>query len=411
MIDENIIERVAKNVGCEKQALLAKHEAVLAANEANFKAMGLEQNDIEMKALRMAAAELRVVASRLARSGCENIEGMFISVPRTKDISARQYANMKNTLRSLDEEARTAMVAQGACALFLNDDVNGGYRYIHNSSLENRRAFEIVSDEKHMTDLPQAAMDLEDGTGHFVLIADKSTPNWPSGSPNYRYGRYKPQSEPMRDCLFLGRTASNQSLRVLTIRFSGDDAKAQHPTFVPGRIPAKVGNNGVNAYAKTGVSVFTADPSLVGIFPAPPMDGNGGGLLADLTDVAMLTGMGEIETWLGALSDKEKWDALCAVPLEVAHIDPREGGGYIITLADLDITSPIPPLDLWVSREEDSKVDFAVGSIVLAVGGAWIDKNTDLPRLGVNGWWVMESVEATSVEEAVLEEGAEEGGW
>lgn len=411
MIDENIIERVAKNVGCDKQALLAKHEAVLAANEANFKAMGLEQNDIEMKALRMAAAELRVVAQRLARSGCENIEGMFISVPRTKDISARQYENMKNTLRGLDEEARTAMVAQGVCALFLNDDVNGGFRYIHNSSLENKRAFEIVSDEKHMTDLPKAAMDLEDGTGHFVLIADKSAPTWPSGGANFRYGRYKAQSEPMRDCLFLGRTAGNKNLRVLKIRFSGEDAKVQHPTFVPGRIPAKVGKNDVNAYSKTGVSVFTADPSVVEIFPAPPMDANGGGLLADLTDVAMLTGMGDLETWLGALSDKEKWDAQCAVPLEVAHIDPREGGGFIITLADLDITSPIPPMDLWVSREEDAKVDFAVGSIVLAVGGAWIDRNTDLPRLGVNGWWVMESVEATSVEEVVLEEGAEEGGW
>lgn len=411
MVEQNIIERVAKNVGCDTAQLVAKHEAVLAANEANFKAMGLEQNDIEMKALRMAAAELRVVAQRLARSGCENIEGMFISVPRTKDISARQYENMKNTLRGLDEEARTAMVAQGVCALFLNDDVNGGYRYIHNSSLENKRAFEIVSDEKHMTDLPKAAMDLEDGTGHFVLIADKSAPTWPSGGANFRYGRYKAQSEPMRDCLFLGRTAGNKNLRVLKIRFSGEDAKVQHPTFVPGRIPAKVGKNDVNAYAKTGVSVFTADPSVVEIFPAPPMDANGGGLLADLTDVAMLTGMGEIETWLGALDDKEKWDAQCAVPLEVAHIDPREGGGFIITLADLDITSPIPPLDLWVSREEDAKVDFAVGSIVLAVGGAWIDRNTDLPRLGVNGWWVMESVEATVVEEVVLEEGAEEGGW
>lgn len=411
MIDEKIIDRVAKNVGCEKAQLVAKYDTVLATNEANFKAMGLEQNDIEMKALRMAAAELRVVAQRLSRSGCENIEGMFISVPRTKDISARQYQNMKNTLRGLDEEARTAMVAQGVCALFLNDDVNGGYRYIHNSSLENKRAFEIVSDEKHMTDLPKAAMDLEDGTGHFVLIADKSAPSWPSGGANFRYGRYKAQSEPMRDCLFLGRTASNKNLRVLKIRFSGEDAEVQHPTFVLGRIPAKVGKNDINAYAKKGVSSFTADPSLVEIFPAPPMDSSGGGLLADLTDIAMLTGMGEIETWLGSLSDKEKWDAQCAVPLEVAHIDPREGGGFIITLADLDITSPIPPLDLWVSREEDAKVDFAVGSIVLAVGGAWIDKNTELPRLGVNGWWVMESVEATSVEEVVLEEGAEEGGW
>jgi len=411
MVDNTIMERVAKNVGCEVPQLQAKHEEVLAANEANFKAMGLEQNDIEMKALRMAAAELRVVAQRLARSGCENLEGMFISVPRTKDISARQYANMKNTLRGLDEEARTAMVAQGVCALFLNDDVNGGFRYIHNSSLENKRPFEVVSDEKHMTDLPKAAMDLEDGTGHFVLIADKSAPTWPSGGANFRYGRYKAQSEPMRDCVFLGRSKDNKNLRTIRIRFTGEDASIQHPTFIPGRIPAKLGRNGDTAYAKSGVSVFTADSEVVNIFPAPPLDSDGKGLLADLTDVALLTGMGDLETWLGSLSDKEKWDAQCAVPLEVAHIDPREGGGYVITLADLDITSPIPPMDLWVSREEDAKVDFSVGSIVLAVGGAWIDKTTELPRLGVNGWWVMESIEAVAVEEVVLEEGAEEGGW
>jgi len=208
-----------------------------------------------------------------------------------------------------------------------------------------------------------------------------------------------------------GSLKDNKNLRTIRIRFTGEDASIQHPTFIPGRIPAKLGRNGDTAYAKSGVSVFTADSEVVNIFPAPPLDSDGKGLLADLTDVALLTGMGDLETWLGSLSDKEKWDAQCAVPLEVAHIDPREGGGYVITLADLDITSPIPPMDLWVSREEDAKVDFSVGSIVLAVGGAWIDKTTELPRLGVNGWWVMESIEAVAVEEVVLEEGAEEGGW
>ena len=411
MVEQNIIERVAKNVGCPVESLLAKHESVMSANSANLKANGLSEADIEMKCLRMAAAELRVVSARLARSGCENIEGMFVSVPRTKDIAERQYANMKMQLRSLDEDARKALVSQGVCAVFTHDSINGGYTYTHNPSLESKQPFEIASAEKHVAELPKAAMDLEDGTGYFVLIADKGSPTWPSGSPNYRYGRYRAQSEPMRDCVFLGRSADNQTIRPIKVRFNGDDAKTIHPTFTTGRIPVKLGKNGDVGYTKSGVSMFSADDSLISIFEKPPFDDKGEGLLADM-NVASLTGLADIETWLGSLSDKEKWDALCAIPLEVAHIDPREKGGYIITLADLDITSPIAPIDLWVSKEEEAKVDFAVGSVVVAVGGGWLDKTTGMPRMSVSGWWTMDSVEGVAQEE--VEEGAEEGadlGW
>ena len=41
MVDEKIIERVAKNVGCPVETLLAKHETVLAANSANLSANGV----------------------------------------------------------------------------------------------------------------------------------------------------------------------------------------------------------------------------------------------------------------------------------------------------------------------------------------------------------------------------------
>lgn len=410
MVDTTILERVAKNVGCTVDVLMNKYETVLGANKANLEASGLEMSDIEMKCLRMSAAELRVITARLARSGCENIEGMFVSVPRTKDIAARQYENMKTQLRSLDEGARQALVAQGVCALFLIDDVNGGYRYVHNPSLESKQPFEVAQAEKHMTDLPKAAMDLEDGTGSFVLIADKSAPSWPSGSPNYRYGRYRAQSEPMRDCIFLGRSADNQTIRPIKVRFNGEDAKTIHPTFITGTLPVKLNkNNDTIAYTKSGVSVFSADDSLVSIFEAPPLDENGQGLLTDIA--SPLKGLAQIEDWLGELSDKEKWEALCVVPLEVAHIDPRDAGGYIITLADLDITSPIAPIDLWVSKEEESKVDFAVGSIVIAVGGGWIGKDDGMPRMSVSGWWVMDSVEGVHIadDEEVAEEDTDMG--
>ena len=410
MVEANIIERVAKNIGCTVEQLLVKHDTVMSANTANLEASGLSKEDIEMKCLRMAAAELRVQKARLAKSGCENIEGMFISVPRTKDIAARQYENMKKTLKGLDEEARTALVAQGAVQLFLNDDVNGGFRLVYNNTLENKLPFEIGSAERHTADLPKMAMDIGDGSGHFCLIADKSAPTWPNGGNNFRYGRFRLQSEPMRDCLFLGRSADDSTLRVIKVRFNGADAKAMHPTFVCGTLPVKMGKNGDVGYAKSGVSVFSADDAISGLFDSPPLDEEGKGFLND-THIAHLTGLGDMETWLGSLSDKEKWDALCSIPLEVAHIDPREKGGYIITLADLDITSPIAPIDLWVSKEEESKVDFSVGSIVCAVGGGWIGRDDGMPRMSVSGWWVMDMVEGVGEVEIDDDASADEGGW
>lgn len=390
MVDNTVMERVAKNVGCSVEALQAKHESVLTANRANLEASGLSAADLEMKTLRMAAAEMRAVTARLSRSGATMLKGMFVSVPRTKDIAKRQYANMARTLSSLPEEARMNMVAQGAIVLWEPDMVDGGYTYHHNPSLESKQPFQEDTAERRVQNLPKTAASLPDGT-HFALIADKSSPTWPSGGENFRYGRYRAQSEPMRDCLWLG-TEDGGSVRVVKVRFTGDDAKTQHPTFVLGTLPAKMGRNGDTAYAKKGVSVFTPDPSVLSLFEEPPVKSDGTGLLASHTNIAMLEGLGGIEEWLGGLSDSEKWDAQCAVPLEVAHIDPREGGGYIITLADLDIASPIAPIDLWVSREEESKVDFAVGSVVLALGGAWMGKDDGMPRMMVNGWWCMDSI-------------------
>ena len=49
----------------------------------------------------------------------------------------------------------------------------------------------------------------------------------------------------------------------------------------------------------------------------------------------------------------QKWDRLCAVHGEVVHIDPREKGGYIITVGDLDITSTAPSVDVYVPAEHE----------------------------------------------------------
>ena len=57
-------------------------------------------------------------------------------------------------------------------------------------------------------------------------------------------------------------------------------------------------------------------------------------------------------------------------------------------------------------------MDFSVGSIVVAVGGGWVDKNDGMPRMGVSGWWVMDAIEGVAQEEVVLDDPtAEESGW
>ena len=105
----------------------------------------------------------------------------------------------------------------------------------------------------------------------------------------------------------------------------------------------------------------------------------------------VLKGLEDIESFVGTLSDKEKWDALCAVVLEVAHIDPREKGGAIITLADLDLVSSAPPIDLYVNAEEDSKLDFGVGSLLVVVGQPYVGREGD-GRLATTGWWCVENL-------------------
>ena len=91
--------------------------------------------------------------------------------------------------------------------------------------------------------------------------------------------------------------------------------------------------------------------------------------------------------------------------MEVAHIDPREKGGYILTLSDLDITSISPPLDLYVNAEEDSKVTFGVGSVVVVVGSPYVGSEGD-GRLAVTGWYCVEEVGSPSLDDESEGEGA-----
>ena len=389
MVDGNMMERVAKNVGCSVAALESRHARVLEAHGLSMQAAGLSQDEVQTKTLRMAAAEMRSEKAKLSRSGCVMLEGMFLSSPRYKDWGKVFYNKYKDLLASLDGEGRKALVAQGLVSLYLIDDLEGGYKMLHNPSLTNKTAFAEGVAETHTETLPKQATRIDDGTGYFVCIENKTAPTYPSGSPNYSYGKARATQDLERTCLFIGRKVGDSGApTVIPMKFRGDLAKVNYPTFMPLTIPANLSKNGT-AYAKAGVSTYTLDESVKQIFSAPPHLPTGEGLIAD--NMKVLKALDEIESFVGTLSDKEKWDALCAVVLEVAHIDPREKGGAIITLSDLDLMSSAPPLDLYVNMEEDSKLDFGVGSLLVVVGQPYVGREGD-GRLATTGWWCVENM-------------------
>lgn len=405
-MDNMMYERVAKNVGCTVQELMARHESVKNSQAVALAKSGVPESEMDTKTLRMAAAEMRAERIRLTRSGATMMEGMFLSVPRYKDWGKVFYAKYQKMLAPLPAEARRNLVAQGLVGLYLHDDVNGGYTHVHNPSLLAKTAFAEGVAETATSSLPAQATEIGDGSGFFVCIENKSSPTYPSGSPNYAYGKARATQDLERTCLFLGRkSGTSDAPSLFSFTFRGDLAKTQHPTFTPGRVAASVSRNGDRLYAKNNVTAFSEDSNVANIFPMAPLMPDGTGLIP--THMKMLDGLDGINDYVASLSDKEKWDALVGVVLEVAHIDPRENGGYILTCADMDLTSATPPLDLYVSQEEDSRVTFGVGSVVVAVGSPYTGREGD-GRLAVSGWWAVEEVGVAQLDDEVEEEVAGE---
>jgi len=406
MITSEMYERVAKNVGCTVDALIARHTACKDNNAVALASSGVSSDDVETKTLRMVAAEIRAEKARLARSGCKMVEGMFLSFPRFKDWGKVFYTKYSKMLSGLDEESRKTLVAQGLVNLYLHDDENGGYRVLQNASLASKLAFEEGCSEGHTANLPKQAVALEDGSGYFACIENKTTPTYPSGGMNYAYGKLRANEDLERTVLFMGREVGTDAISILPMKFKGALAKTVIPTFTPLRMPVVIGKNGL--YTKPNVSVPTLDSSVANIFPAPPLFSDGTGLLADMPKIPMLKGLDDIEAHVNGLNDAEKWDALVSVVLEVAHIDPRENGGYIMTLGDMDLTSMSPPLDLYVASQEEIKVDFGVGSVVVVVGQPYISRDGD-SRLAITGWHCVDAMGVAAYEAAEAEETAPEG--
>jgi len=236
-------------------------------------------------------------------------------------------------------------------------------------------------------------MELDANTS-FSLIWDKDNTHFANGNSNFKYGANRPLEEPDRSCLFLGRKqGSSDAPSLISMRFNGELAKESWPTFVTGTIGMKSANRDDMAYG-TKATAFTADAGLTSIFSAPPLalvDGAPQGVVADWLGETLCQSLSACHTAYAALDDKAKWDTTFGTIVEVVHIDPRDNGGFIITLGDMDIMSDAAPVELYVSAKEEGEVDFGVGSEILIVGSPWTSREGE-NRFMVNGWWCMNAI-------------------
>ena len=405
---EEMLKKVATQTNTDAQALSAKADSVLLQEGAGWEAAGKNEEQRKTLALRVAARQLVAEKTRLSRSGATSYEGMFINVPREKDWAKMAYNKMKNTLTGMNTEGRLALVSQGAVVLYENNH-DGTYTRHANPSLLARQVFE---EDCSSTDIPQDSVPARsvalDSNTMFSLVWDKDNMHFANGNDNFKYGANRPLEEPDRSCLFVGRKAgSNDEPTIHSFRFNGALAKESWPTFVTGTIGMKPANREGMAYG-TKVTAFSPDANLTSVFSSPPlaMSENGpNGIVADWLGDTLLSSLSECHTAYSALGDKEKWDAIFGTVVEVVHIDPRDKGGFVITLGDTDIMSDAPPIELYVSAKEEGEVDFGVGSELLVIGSPWTSREGE-QRFSINGWWCMNAIEP------LADTASEEGdGW
>lgn len=394
---EQVIERAAKNVGVDVGALGSRADAVLAEHREEWSAAGRSEEDSKMMALRVATRLVKTETERVTKSGCDLYEGMFLTCPRYKDWSELAYNKMARTLASGPISLMDSLVRSGKIVGFTKEDE--GWSRMSNPSLDAKEAFTEGMTTSVVTDLPDRHKFVDGSTTKaFYLVWDAASPTWPSGDNNFKYGAARPMKELQRDCLFMGRKqGSGDEPSVFSIRFSGLEAQAQHMTYQPGTIGIRMGKNGNIAYAKAGVTTFTPNADLATIFNGPPVDMTGdkaSGLVVD-NATAWLDSLDDIVPFTETLTDKTKWDAWVGALVEVIHIDPRDRGGYIVTVGDLDLTSMASTIDIYVPAEHESLVDFGVGSTLMVAGSPWVSREGE-GRLSVIGWWCADAIQPAS---------------
>jgi len=393
------LNNVAKQVGVSINALQSNIDEVVASNAEAWTSAGISADDQQKRAIRIAARQLITRSRAIASSGCVELKGVFVSSPPYKDWAKMAYNKMSKTLDGLDMEAIDKLVEGGSIVMY-HADGNGGYTRTANPSLLNKTEFVAGTKTDTVSELPNNTMHNATHEIHFYLVADNKMPKWPSGDENYRYGRARPQSEPERTCLFLG-SMDGGDVQLVEVKFSGQDALVQQPTFVPGMIPVKAGKpspktgNG-RAYAKKGVSVFSEDAGCAELLPSAPFDGKAG-FITDIPNLTVLETFNDLLPYYDANNGADNWwDMSVGVLGEVGHIDILENGGATLVVGDLvDFTAP--SIEVRIPKAQTHLIDFAVGSSIIVTGGVWKTSEGE-PRLSVSGWFVFESIAPTQVE-------------
>ena len=360
---EQVIERAAKNVGVDVGALSNRADAVLAEHREEWAASGRSEDDSKMMALRVATRLVKTETERVTKSGCDLYEGMFLTCPRYKDWSELAYNKMSRTLAGAPSELLKSLVQSGKITAFTKD--GDGWTKHSNPSLDAKEAFAQGYTTSSVNDLPERHKFVDGSTSTaFYLVWDAATPRWPSGDNNFKYG---------------------------------NEAQTQNMTYQPGSIGVRMGKNGNIAYAKAGVTSFSPNADLASIFTGPPVDMTGdkaSGLVVE-NATAWLDSLDDIVAFTETLTDKNKWDAWVAAAVEVIHIDPRDRGGYIVTVGDLDLASMASTIDIYVPAEHESLVDFGVGSTLMVAGSPWVTRDGE-GRLSVVGWWCADAIQPTA---------------
>ncbi len=391
---ETSMERIAKNVGCGTTALRGRMELILSEQKSTWTEAGKDDEQCTLLALRVAGRQIKSENDKVKRSGCTNFEGMFLTSPRYKDWAEMSYKKMATTLSSGDENIRNALVEQGKIVVFEYDPNTDGYTKYSNPSLDRKDDFVAGRHETNVSVLPKEAVEIDSNT-HYYLVWNATTPLFPSGDKNFKYGAPRPQSEKERTCLFFGRKQGSSDWSTWTFRFSGALAENSWPTYTPGSIGMRPARNGSTAYGKLKVSAFAANESLAESFPADPM-----AIVKQEATEWLEKGLQDLDAYYAAHNgDKDWWDQWVATSTEVVHIDPRDNGGYILTVGDSDIESMAPTVDIYVDEKEGDSINFGVGSELLIVGAPWQNRDGEM-QLSVTGWWCIDPLAP-----------AEVGGW
>lgn len=384
---EQTIERIAKNVGCDAATIASRMEEVLGEQQATWIAAGKTEEQCTLLALRVAGRLVKNENDKLKRSGCVTYEGMFLTSPKYKDWAEYAYKQMKNQLETLSDDAVKGLVEAGKMVLFEYDPVGGGYTKYSNPSLNRKEAFSEGITEATVDELPKEAV-IVNSDRAFYLIWNNNTPSFQNGKSNFKYGSARPQSEKERTCLFFGRQQGTKDWGTLTMRYSGALALIDHPTYVPGNIAMYPGRDGTVAYGKPNLSNFIQNDDLSASFPADPA-----GIVEKEATAFLENGFADLGSYITThKGDKDWYDQWVAFKGEVAHIDPRENGGFVMTVGDLDVNS-FESTDVYVPQTQEDLLTFTVGSEILLVGQPWMNKDGEV-NFSTTGWWCSDAMVA-----------------